>query len=103
MIRVNVNKQKGVSVTIVDTKVLNTPVVDDTPIEIGVSSTIAIVETPVEAEHYKGSYEVTPKAHDEQVLDTEKKYMEQNVVVHKVPYYQVSNTDGKTVYIASEV
>ena len=52
---------------------------------------------------YSGSYEVTPKAYDEQILETAHKYLTQDVTVHEVPYYVTSNPLGETVYIASEV
>lgn len=52
---------------------------------------------------YEGPYEVTPKAHNEVVLDTMGKVMEGDVTVLKVPYYETSNLfDGKTVYIAED-
>lgn len=60
--------------------------------------TTAILPDP-----YTGSYEVTPKAYEEQILQTANKTMAQNVTVHEVPYYETPNTDGDTVYIASEV
>lgn len=52
---------------------------------------------------YTGAYEVTPKAYEEQILETARKYLTQNVTVHEVPYYVTSNQSGETVYIASEV
>lgn len=53
---------------------------------------------------YAGPYEVTPKAHNEVVLETMNKTMEGNVTVFKVPYYETSNVfDGKTVYIAEDI
>ena len=57
----------------------------------------------VGAELYEGSYEVTPKV-DDQTLPTAKKMMVENVRIHAIPIYEVSNqADGETVYIASEV
>lgn len=52
---------------------------------------------------YDGEYEVTPKAYDEQTLETANRFMESDVTVHAVPYYETSNVSGETVYIASEV
>lgn len=52
---------------------------------------------------YTGAYEVTPKAYEEQILETAHKYLTQNVTVHEVPIYVTSNPSGETVYIASEV
>lgn len=53
---------------------------------------------------YSGAYEVTPKAWDEQVLQTNGKLMADDVTVFRVPYYETINLfDGKTAYIAEEV
>lgn len=53
---------------------------------------------------YGGPYEVTPKAWDAQILETEGKLMSDDVTVFKVPYYETSNLfDGKTAYIAEEI
>ena len=53
---------------------------------------------------YAGPYEVTPRAHNEVVLETMNKTMEADVTVHKVPSHETSNIfDGKTVYIAEEI
>lgn len=53
---------------------------------------------------YDGPYEVTPKAWEEQVLQTEGKLMADDVTVFRVPYYETINLfDGKTAYIAEEV
>lgn len=51
---------------------------------------------------YSGPYEVTPKV-DEQTLPTKERYMNDDVTVYGVPYFQTSNEYGDTVYIASEV
>lgn len=52
---------------------------------------------------YDGEYQVTPKAYNSQVLQTQNKLMTDNVTVFEVPYYETSNLYGDTVYIASEV
>lgn len=65
---------------------------------------LSIAGLPVYAnELYHGPYEVTPKAYEAQVLQTINKTLINNVTVFKVPYYEVSNLSGKTVYIAEEV
>ena len=57
----------------------------------------------VGAEPYAGSYEVTPKV-DAQTLPTAKKIMLENVQIHEIPIFEVSNqADGETVYIGTEV
>ena len=55
-------------------------------------------------EPYGDEYEVTPDLHDAQVLNTAKKYLEEDIVVKKVPYLETQNSsDGITVYIGKEV
>lgn len=68
-----------------------------------VQGTLTIPTTPG-LELYDGPYEVTPKAWEEQVLETEGKLMADDVTVFRVPYYETINLfDGKTAYIAEEV
>lgn len=55
------------------------------------------------AETYSGEYEVIPKADEGTMLLTKNKLLTDNVTVTKIPYYETSNPDGVTVYIASEV
>lgn len=52
---------------------------------------------------YEGDYTVTPKAHEQTVLATKRKYMNDDVTVLEVPYFETSNESGTTVYIAREV
>lgn len=52
---------------------------------------------------YEGDYDVIPKAHTMQTLMTDGKYMEDNVRVHEIPYFETSNDSGVTVYIANEI
>lgn len=55
-------------------------------------------------EPYTGDCTVTPKADTDIVLNTCGKLLDDDVIVKKIPYFEVSNTqDGKTVYIGSEV
>lgn len=52
---------------------------------------------------YGGEYEVTPKVYDEQSLPTSGKLMGKDVVVHKIPQFEVSNgSGGKTLIIGEE-
>lgn len=52
---------------------------------------------------YRGEYEVTPKVYDEQSLPTSGKLMGKDVVVHKIPVFEVSNdSGGKTLIIGEE-
>ena len=54
------------------------------------------------ADTYTGDYEVIPQAETEVILATRDKVMANDVTVRKVPYYEVSNTKGTTVYIAND-
>lgn len=53
-----------------------------------------------DAEKYKGEYVVTPLAFNSQELNTKDKVLEENIIVKEVPYFEVSNLEGTTVYIA---
>lgn len=50
-------------------------------------------------EEYDGAYEIIPRNHTDQVLDTKGKKMKRDVTVFKVPYWRTSNESGMTVYI----
>ena len=50
-------------------------------------------------EAYEGDYEVVPKAFEPVVLPTKNKLLADDVTVTKVPYYEVSNETGTTVYM----
>lgn len=52
--------------------------------------------------YYGGEYEITPSV-EQQVLETKDTVMLDDVTVNAVPYYETSNINGTTVYIASEV
>ena len=51
---------------------------------------------------YTGTYDVIPKVKG-QVLETKEKYMNDDVTVYGVPYFETSNESGTTVYIAGEL
>lgn len=52
---------------------------------------------------YDGPYDAIPKV-EAQTLPTAKKLMTDDVTVHGVPFYEVSNDQGgNTVYIAKEL
>lgn len=56
-----------------------------------------------EADPYTGAYEITP-AVESQTLPTAQKLMTQDMQIKAIPYFETSNnSDGKTVYIGSEV
>ena len=76
--------------------------VSDETCDLCVESPIVVDSAPVPI--YDGATEVTPKAHEEQVLATAGKLVLNDVTVYEVPYYETSNLfDGLTAYIASEV
>ena len=58
---------------------------------------------PILPDQYTGDLTVTPKAWEEQVLETALKTMPGNVVVLEVPYFETHNESGMTAYIANEV
>jgi hypothetical protein len=51
-------------------------------------------------ETYDGPYEVVPKTAD-QVLDTDHKFLTDDVTVFEIPYAETTNVYGTTVTIAS--
>lgn len=58
---------------------------------------------PKKTVDYTGEYEVVPKAHEDQTLETQGKLMSKDVLVFKVAKYETSNlSGGYTVYIAEE-
>lgn len=60
--------------------------------------------TAKELPKYSGVYSITPSTVGDQTLETAQKYMDANLTVQKIPYYETSNqSDGETVYIGSEV
>lgn len=52
---------------------------------------------------YDGDYEVTPRV-EGQELKTKHLYMTEDVTIHAIPFFEVSNkSGGNTVYIANEI
>lgn len=57
----------------------------------------------IEPVHYEGEYEVTPST-EQKVLETKQKFMDDDVTVRKIPFYEVSNaTGGTTITIGKDV
>lgn len=48
--------------------------------------------------YYSGTYEITPQT-DSQTLETNNKIMTDDIEISSIPYREVSNQYGKTVYI----
>jgi len=65
--------------------------------ELAVLQQIALLPDP-----YMGAYEVTP-AVEAQTLPTKQKTMQNDLTVKSIPYYEMDNQNGTTVYIGSEV
>lgn len=56
-----------------------------------------------EYNHYSESYNVTPKAFENQTLQTTNKLLEHDIIISQVPYFETSNvSNGTTAYIAKE-
>lgn len=61
-----------------------------------------VMEVPM-APSYDGEYEVVPKVYTEQTLPTSGKLLGRDVLVHKIPQFEVSNgSGGKTLIIGEE-
>lgn len=56
-----------------------------------------------DVDYYDGDYVVTP-AVTAQTLSTREKYLEQDVTIKEIPYFEVGNTvGGATVFIGKEL
>ena len=61
-----------------------------------------VMDVPT-APSYDGEYEVVPKVYAEQTLPTSGKLLGRDVLVHKIPQFEVSNNSGgKTLIIGEE-
>ncbi len=67
------------------------PYIDET-IKLKVPVTVVREASPDDI--FQGDYEVTPKTMSEVVLPTKTKIMKDNVTVHKMPQFEVSNEAG---------
>ena len=55
-----------------------------------------------EADDYEGEYTVTPSG-ESQILETANKKLTDDVEVKAIPYYDVANEYGRTIYIGGEI
>ena len=55
-----------------------------------------------EAEIYEGDYIVTPST-DRQILETANKKLMNDVEINSIPYYDIANEYGRTIYIGGEI
>lgn len=79
---------------------------DEQSFGVGFGEGITVLPPEIGGDYplYSGSYTVTPKATEAQVLPTERTVLLNDITVKKVPLYQTSNNSGgNTVYIATEV
>ena len=51
---------------------------------------------------YTGEYEVTPKVYENKTLQTKNHSMKDDILVKKIPQYEVSNDNGYTLIIGDE-
>lgn len=61
-----------------------------------------VLETGGNLPLYTGPYEVTPKVNTAVTLDTKALRMKEDVVVHKIPQYEVSNEAGGKTFIVGD-
>lgn len=55
------------------------------------------------SERYEGEYTATPKV-EAQTLPTAKKYLDKDITLLAIPYFETSNNSGgNTAYIAKEI
>lgn len=63
-------------------------------VKYGLEIETNIVVDPSYIPAYDGSYEVTPLANTETILETAGRRMEDDVTVRKIPYYETTNESG---------
>lgn len=72
---------------------------ENVPLDVDVGQVIEVPTAPP----YRGEYEVVPKVYTEQTLPTNGKLLGRDVLVHKIPQFEVSNNSGgKTLIIGEE-
>lgn len=67
-----------------------------------ISTIKRMASSNLDYEFYEGGYNITPTVNP-QILYTENKVMENNLNIQSIPYYEVSNDSGKTVYIGGDL
>lgn len=67
-----------------------------------ISTIKQIVSSNLDYDFYEGNYNIIPTVNP-QILYTENKVMENNLNIQSIPYYEVSNNNGKTVYIGGDL
>lgn len=70
--------------------------------KVEIEQDLIIVPVYEDAPLYEGEYEVTPKV-TEQTLPTAQKFLERDVTIEKIPYFEVTNNSGGTTASIGEV
>ena len=74
---------------------------DNKGFDVGFGEVIKLIDSS-NIPHYKGDYDVTPRV-DAQTLLTAQKFLDEDIKIKKIPYYEISNSSGgDTVYIAAQ-
>ena len=72
---------------------------ENVPLDVDMGQVLEVPTAP----SYTGEYEVVPKVYTEQTLPTSGKLLGRDVLVHKIPQFEVSNgSGGKTLIIGEE-
>lgn len=71
-----------------------------TPVLAHVSTGSVVVEH-VDLPDYDGEYAITPSV-AAQTLETANKTLREDIEINPIPYYDVSNEFGRTIYIGGE-
>ena len=72
---------------------------ENVPLDVDMGQVMEIPTAPA----YTGEYEVVPKVYTAQTLPTSGKLLGRDVLVHKIPQFEVSNgSGGKTLIIGEE-
>lgn len=70
---------------------------EQSPVKMAVRDAVLVGAAP-----YAGPYDVTPKI-ELQTLETKDKLMADDVTVKSIPYFEMDNNKGTTVFIGNEV
>ncbi len=79
-----------IAVSVSEVCVPMTVSVGETVLPMAVSTTIVTGEGPI----YHGSYDVTPLAGTEVILETQGRRMTDDVTVREIPYFETTNEAG---------
>ncbi len=64
------------------------------------SGTVTIAD--LITDEYTGETVITPSSYFDQELETKGKVVKENITVKQTPYYETTNSTGKTIYIGNE-